>query len=312
MAKKKKNTESLLTRFFAKKKKTRKKKPSASWLHALKIVLAVMFVTVLFAGGAIGMVYLDRHIKTLAAQQKPDGSLKLIDPPTWLNQQWQDTLVKTAGGMRFPLNEHSAKLAAERLSRLSWLENVNVQVTPEYLLVKADYRRPVGMIKAARGRMVYLDSKMRVLDYLPLAAIPIPEIQGLASLQIPEPGLVWKAEDAQAAVELLDLFNKMDLYFLDSSKIQKPLVSDIESVDVSNFAARRSRSAPNIVLNIKDGTKVYWGAAWGKAAEFVEADDKVKLARLYETFVGYNHTLQVNDKVKFIDLTWLEDAPRPR
>lgn len=307
MAKKKKNKESLLSRFFS-KKKTRKGKKNASWVHALKIVLAVMFVTVLVAGGAIGMVYLDRHIKTLAAQQKPDGSLKLIDPPTWLNQEWQDTLVKTAGGMRFPLNEHSAKIAAERLSRLSWLDNVQVQVTPEYLLVQAEYRRPVGLVKANRGRIVYLDSQMRVLDYLPLAAIPIPEIQGLASLHIPEAGLVWKAEDAQAAIELLDLLNKMDIYFTGSKKIDKPLVSDIESVDVSNFAARRSRSAPNIVLNVKDGTKIYWGAAWGKAADFVEADDKVKLTRLYETFINYNQTLQVQDKAKFIELRSLDDS----
>ncbi len=312
MAKKKKNTESLLSRFFAKKKKTRRKKNNPSWVHALKIVLGVMFVTVLFAGGTIGMVYLDRHIKTLAARQNPDGSLKLLDPPTWLNQDWQDQLVKTAGGMRFPLNEHSAKMAAERLSRLSWLDNVRVQVTPDYLLVKADYRRPLAMVRANRGRVVYLDSQMRAIDYLPLSTIPIPEIQGLASVQVPEAGLVWKAEDAQAAVELLTLFNKMDLHFLNGKKIEKPLVSDLESIDVSNFAARRSRSAPNIVLNIKDGTKVYWGAAWGKAAEFVEADDKVKLTRLYETFVSYNHTLQVQQKAKFIDLTWLQETSRPR
>lgn len=307
MAKKKKNKESIFSRLFSKKKKTRRGKKNASWVHALKVVLAVMFVTVLVAGGAVGMVYLDQHVKSLAAAQKPDGSLKLIDPPTWLNQQWQDTLVKTAGGMRFPLTEQSAKVAAERLSTLSWLDNVQVQTTPEYLLVKADYRKPVAMVKANRGRVIYLDSEMRVLDYLPLTAIPIPEIQGLDSLHIPAPGLVWKAEDAQAAVELLDWFNKMDLYWLEKNKIEKPLVSDIESIDVSNFAARRSRSAPNIVLNIKDGTKIYWGAAWGKAAEFVEADDKIKLTRLYETFIGYNNTLQVRDKAKFIELRSLEN-----
>lgn len=312
MAKKKKNKESFLSRFFSKKKKTRKGKKSASWVHALKIVLAVMFVTVLVAGGSVGMIYLDGHIKALAAQQKPDGSLHFIAPPAWHNQELIDAMVKAAGGERFPLDAESAEMVAERLSRFSWLANVRAQTTPNYIDVTADYRRPVACVKAGRGRVLYLDHEMRVLDYLPLSTIPIPEIQGLASLHVPEPGLVWKAEDAAAAVELLDLFNKMDLYFLGSKKIDKPLVSDIESIDVSNFAARRSRSAPNIVLNVKDGTKIYWGASWGRAAEFVEADDKVKLARLYETFVSYNHSLQVQDKVKFIDLTWLDDTPRPR
>jgi hypothetical protein len=47
-------------------------------MSVLKIVLVIMFLTLLVAGGSVGMVYLDRHIKTLAAKQKPDGSLHLI------------------------------------------------------------------------------------------------------------------------------------------------------------------------------------------------------------------------------------------
>lgn len=312
--KKEKNSQSLIAKFFAKKKKPRKSKTSASVMTALKVMLVIMFLTSLIAGGAIGMIYLDRHVTTLTTRQKPDGSLKLLDPPTWLNQEWQDALVKAAGGMRFPLNKESARLAAERLQKLSWLENVRVQTTPEYLQVKADYRRPVGLVQDKRGRKVYLDAQMRVLEYLPLTSIPIPEIKGLASTPIPELGLAWKAEDAAAAIELLDLLNKMDLYFGNKGQIpkDKPLLSEVESIDVSNFAARQSKAAPNIVLNIKDGTKVYWGAQWGKAAVYMEADDKVKLTRLYETYISYNNSLQVQDKVKYIELRWLEgEIPRP-
>jgi hypothetical protein len=313
MAKKKKDSQSLIAKFFAKKKRPRKSRASTSVMAALKVVLVIIFLASLVAGGTIGMMYLDRHIRTLTAEQKPDGSLKLLDPPTWLNQEWQDTLVKAAGGMRFALDEQSARTVAERLEKLSWLENVRVQTTPEFLQVKADYLRPVGLVEGSKGRKVYLDAKMRVIEYLPLTSIPIPEVKGLASTQVPEAGLVWKAEDAGAAIEMLDLLNKMDLYFGNKGQIprDKPLLSEVESIDVSNFASRESKSAPSIVLNIKDGTKIYWGAPWGKAAVYLEADDKVKLTRLYETYISYNNTLQVNEKVKYIELRWLEgEIPR--
>ncbi|MCE5185214.1 MAG: hypothetical protein LLF76_03715 [Planctomycetaceae bacterium] len=308
MSKKKKDSQSLIAKFFAKKKKPRKSRVKSSWMTALKVVLVIAFLTCLVAAGAVGMIYLDRHTKARAAKERPDGSLKLIARPPWLNQELRDAIVKSAGGERFPLDERSAELVAERLSGFSWLENVRAQTTPEYLEVKADYRRPVGWVQGKRERKVYLDAKMRVLEYLPLTAIAIPEIKGLASIQIPEDGLVWNAEDAKAAIELLDLLNKMDLYFLNKEKIEKPLLSEVESIDVSNFAARKSRSEPAIILNIKDGTMIYWGAAWGQAAVYLEADDKVKLTRLYETFISYDNSLQVQDKVKYIELRWLEDA----
>jgi hypothetical protein len=308
MTKKKKTSENLISKYFSKKKKPRKSKTASSWMSVLKIVLVIMFLTLLVAGGSVGMVYLDEHIKTLVSKQKPDGSLHLIAAPPWLNQELEDMLVKTAGGRRFPLNDSSAQMVAERLSRFSWLDNVRVQTTPDYINVTAEYRRPLGMVKGNRERKVYLDSQMRVLDYLPLTAIPIPEIKGLSSLQIPEAGLTWKAEDAGAAIELLDLLNKMDLYFINLNKIKNPLLSEVESIDISNFAARQSKTAPIIVLNIKDGTKIYWGAPWGQAAVYLEADDKIKLTRLYETYISYNNSLQVAEKVKFIELRWLEDA----
>jgi hypothetical protein len=91
----------------------------------------------------------------------------------------------------------------------------------------------------------------------------------------------------------------------------KPLLNEIESVDVSNFAARKSRSAANIVLNVVDGTKVYWGAAWGQANVYFEADEKDKLARLYQFFMDHQNGLQ--GAAKYIELRWPQDSiPRPR
>ncbi|MCI0499026.1 MAG: hypothetical protein L0Y36_05025 [Planctomycetales bacterium] len=280
-------------------------------MTAMKITLSIMFLTVLVAGGAIGLIYLDRYVKTDAAEKTPDGSLKLSDAPAWLNQDWVDALVKTAGGKRFALDQDSARLVARRLEGLSWLADVRVQTTPEFLEVSATYRRPLGWVQANRNRKVYLDIEMHVLDYIPVTAIPVIQITGLAKTTVPEPGQVWLADDAKAAIELLNRLYLMDIQFQQKQNIPKPLMDEIENIDVSNFAARNSRSAPNIILNVKDGTRIYWGAAWGQSAVYLEADENVKLARLYEYFIDHNHTLQ--GSAKNIELRWLEDSiPRPQ
>ncbi len=333
MARRKKTKKGGLQSFFSKKKKKRsKRKDSASFVTGLKIALSIMFLTILIAAGAIGLIYMDRYVKNAAkeemgngASKTKDGSLKLIDPPVWLNEEWTTKLIAAAGGKRFPLDQGSAQIVAERLAGLSWLESVQVQTTHEYLTVRADYRRPVGWVRSGRSRKVYLDVDMTVLEYIPVTAIPVVEIKGLASTQVPTPGQKWLADDAAAAVELLNWLYTMDLHFqqekekrgndtaaLLKKKIpEKPLLGEIESIDVSNFAARRSRSAPNIVLHVSDGTIVRWGAAWGQANVYFEADEKVKLARLYEYFVDHGNTLQ--GTAKNIELCWLEDGiPRPR
>ena len=327
MAQRKKKKKGGLFSFFSKKKKTKrsKRKNSDSFVTGLKVALSIMFLTILVAGGAIGLIYMDRYVKNTAKVKAPDeslktkeGLLKLIGAPGWLNPDWTSALIATAGGERFPLNEASAKNVADRLSTLSWLDNVQVQTTSEYLEVKANYRMPVALVRASRNRKVFLDVDMTVLDYIPVTKIPVVEIKGLASTKIPEPGQKWLADDAAAAVELLNLLYLADLHFqqeqgsdTEKKTPEKPLLDELESIDVSNFAARKSRSAPNIVLNVVDGTKVYWGAAWNQASVYFEADEKDKLARLYQFFMDHHNTL--GGSAKYIELRWPQDSiPRPR
>ena len=131
MARRKKTKKGGLQSFFSKKKKKRsKRKDSASFMTGLKIALSMMFLTILIAGGAIGLIYMDRYVKNPAKEgtedgrvEIKDGSLKLIDPPIWLNQEWTAKLIAAAGGKRFPLDQDSAQMVAERLATLSWLEN---------------------------------------------------------------------------------------------------------------------------------------------------------------------------------------------
>ena len=292
--------------FFSKKKKGRRsKKDTPAISSSLKVTLGIVLVTMLIAGGAVGLIYLDRYVKTTTAQDVPDGSLKLINPPTWLSQEWIDRLVEATGGKRFPLNQTAAQTVSYRLETLSWLEGVRVQTTPEYLEIRADYRRPVGLVDLGKNKKYYLDAQMVVLDYLPLDTLPLVEIKGIASPRsIPAPGSYWAAEDAQAAVELLDILYTMDFNFQQKDQLEKPLLDEIESIDVSNFAARKSNKEPHLVLNIKDGTTtINWGAAWGQAGRYLEQDGKNKLIDLYQFFMDNNNSLQ--GTAKYIELRQL-------
>jgi hypothetical protein len=329
--KKKKKSGGLFGIFSKKKKKTKrsKRKSSDSFASGLKVTLSILFLTILVAGGAITLIYMDRYVNHTVKMQSEDGGLtaiegplKLIDAPAWLTPDWTQKIVAIAGGERFELNQTSAKLVADRLSGLSWLDNVQAQTTPEYLEIRADYRKPIALVQKSHNQKVYLDIDMVVLDYIPLDRIPIVEIMGLASKKLPDPGHQWAAEDAAAAVKLLNFIYLTDLHFEQerknpsiSSKQRKipgkPLLNEIESIDVSNFGARKSRSAPNLVLNVVDGTKIYWGAAWGESSVYFEAAEKEKLARLYQYFMDHQNTLQ--GTAKRVELRWPQDRiPRPR
>jgi hypothetical protein len=325
MARKKRTTRKKTGGIFSKKKKRRKSSKQPSFKTGLKIVLVIIFLSVLVAGAAVGLIFLEGSVKETATLETPDGSLKLIDPPSWLNQEWVDKLVNAVGGKRFALNASSAQIVAEKLQTLSWLENIRVQTTPEYLTVKADYRKPVALVQAGRNRKVYLDADMNVLDFTPVSGIPVIEIKGLASTKVPTAGQQWFADDAKAAVELLTWIQRMDWHFQqekekrmdnEASPVrnaipEKPLLDEIESIDVSNFSSRKKESAPNIVFNVSDGIKVYWGAAWGQAAVYSEANEKEKMAKLYQFFVDYNNSLR--GTAKYIELRWPENTiPRPR
>ncbi|MHC5083715.1 MAG: hypothetical protein ACYTET_07225, partial [Planctomycetota bacterium] len=275
------------------------------------VLATIIFLTILFAGGAIGFIYLDQFVQRTTQTETPYGSL-LITKPAWVEQPWIDKMVDVAGGSLLPLQKDTAETVTMKLETLSWLDNVVVQTTPKHVTVKADYRKPVGLIKPTRNRQYYLDVDAVVLDYIPVTTLPVIEIKGVAATgTIPDPGYAWAAEDAQAAVILLDLLATMDANFIKQDKMDKPLLDEIVSVDVSNFAARKSRSKPHIILNVNDGTIVNWGAACFEESRYLEANIKEKLADLYQHFMDHNNSLQ--GSAKYIELRHPEDGiPRPQ
>ncbi|MEN8128402.1 MAG: hypothetical protein ABFR90_11465 [Planctomycetota bacterium] len=325
MAKKKKTKKGGWGVFFSKKKKGRKRKGTPSFMTGLKITLTIVLLAVLIGGGAVVLIYMDKYVKTAAESEVPEGFIVFKNPPIWLNQEWKDSIEDILGSTTFPLNEGSAYKVSQKLAPVAWFKNVKVQTKPDHIAVYAEYRRPVGVVGSQKNK-VYVGDDMVIMNYIPMTAVPVIEIKG-ASSKTPEPGQMWFAEDAKVAVELLEQLYKADLYFqqekerrkndraeLSSEKMpDKPLLNEIESIDVSNFAARKSKSPqkPQIFLNVKGGAKVYWGAPWGQATVHFEADEKDKLTRLYQFFTDHGNTL--GGTAKYIELRWLENSiPRPR
>lgn len=304
MAKRKTTKKSGLFSFFSKEKKTgrRSKKNEPLISAGVKLTLTIMAATILLAGVAIGLIYMDRYIKTTLPPQQTTGPLAYYYPD-WVNQQWKDSIYRKIGNGPFPLNEHAARQLAEQLEAISWLTHVRAQVKPDYIEIQAEYHKPVGLVELSRGRKYYLDSQMVVLDYLPIDTLTVIPITGIASLEaIPSPGLSWQAEDAAAAVQLLDYLYRCDMYYLKEELIKKPLMDEIASINVANFAARKSNSAnrPHIYLKAADGTQIQWGAAIGQGDRYVEARAEKKRERLYQHFIDNNNSLQ--GTAKYIEL----------
>ncbi len=287
----------------------RKKKDEPLLAPWLRVALSIVGLALLGAGLTAGFMVMERYVKTLPQIESAAGPLILKKPtPPWLESSWTEHIVKTVGGRRFVLDEAAARTVAERLAAIPWMYDVRVQATSKALEISAQYRRPIVSVRLG-GRTYYVDEKMIVFEALPVTSIAVPAVKGFSQRTAPTPGTVWPAEDIRAAMELVNVLSLMDLQMMAAEEpISKPLLDEIESVDVSGLSAVK----PNIVLDVKDGTtKINWGAAWGQAARKMEADEKEKITTLYQFYIENKNTLQ--SKVKFIELRQPQSlVPRPQ
>ena len=151
----------------------------------------------------------------------------------------------------------------------------------------------------------YISEDNVALDYIDLPELAITEIIGFSKSINPVIGQPLRQEDINAATKLIMVLSKMD----EKTMPQKPLLFEIAYIDVSNFAGRKSSTSPHIILITKDGTQVYWGAAYGHSNRYLEASEQEKIAKLYQ-FYAENKTL--TGLVKYIELRRPEKAiPQP-
>jgi len=79
----------------------------------------------------------------------------------------------------------------------------------------------------------------------------------------------------------------------------KPLLYEIDRINVSNFNGRQNKHRPHIVLYSRDNTEIMWGAEVGQWQRHLESTDEQKLAKLYSYYKEFG---TLSGGVKYINL----------
>lgn len=274
-----------------KRKKRRKK--SLSNLPVMSIVktAAIVFAVV---GLVVGVALLEKYVTSV----EKVGALELVGAPGWVSQELKDRITDAAiaYGEDLRIDGDVAESVQRNIESLfAWVTNVKVQTGRDTISISADWRKPVGVVRVG-GHKFYVDGDMVVLDYVPVAELAIVEVKGLsAGERVPAAGDVWRHDDLAAAVAILVELDRWDRM----KTPDKPLLFEIDRIDVSNFGGRVSSRRSHIVLYTKDGTEIIWGAAMGAWQRYLEAPDEEKFAKLYAYYEKFGTLL---NGVRYINL----------
>lgn len=277
-----------------KKKKTRPAKDRRTLVGTMK-VLAVVCV---LAAIVIAFIFLEKYVAKTATSAAKTGFIELVNPPQWLNESLKKKVMDAAiaDGEDLQLDEDVAWSVQQNMEAIvAWMDDVEVTATHESIRIKARWRKPVALIKFGRHKF-YVDSELVVLDYIAMPNLPIVRVDGLAGIKRNSPpGVKLLEDDLAAAVALLTKLDDIDK----STIPDKPLLLEIDRIDMSNFNGRKNSRAAHIILYAKDNTEIIWGAELGTWQRHLEATDEQKLAGLYEHYKKYGSLM---NNVKYINL----------
>jgi len=250
------------------------------------------------AGTIIGLVFLERYVKNTVPVSEGVIGLELANVPAWVNNQLKEKVLAAArgNGEDLRLDENAAGSVQQNIKRkVVWLDEITVQRTHDGFRIEGRWRRPVALVKSGL-RQFYVDAEQVVLDFVQMPHLPIVKIAGLPLItRTPPLGEVWQRDDLAAAIAILEHLRRMDGLVTQD----KPLLYEIDRVDVTNFNGRENSKLPHIVLYAKDNTQIIWGAEVGKWQQYLESTDEQKLAKLYGYYKEYG---TLSGGAKYINL----------
>jgi hypothetical protein len=280
---------------------TPKRKKYRTYEPSLTGILKTFGIVCVFVAAGVSVYFAERYIKSV--KHAETGPLELVNVPEWASNELKAKILAAAGGKTFRLNEETAGIVAENLAFVVWLDDIKIRTTYNQVLVEARWRKPLALVKSG-SQNFYVDDEMIVLDFVPISDLPIVKIEGLP-VKIPSPGEIWQSDDLAAAVTILTKLDQMDKAVTPA----KPLLYEIDRIDVSNFAGRKNSKSPHIVLYAKDDTEIIWGAEFGTWQRYLETTDEEKLAKLYTYYKEYG---SLSGGAKFINLRDPQDnVPQP-
>jgi len=284
------------------KKKRQISRLGPSLIRILKILaVACVFVSAaacIVVGIVVGFSFLEKYVKETTPIPDETVRLELANVPAWVNRQLKEKVLAAARGDDddLRLDENAAGPVQQNIAReVVWLDEVTVQRTHDGFRIEGRWRRPVGLVKSGL-RQFYVDAEQVVLDFVEMPHLPIVKITGLPLItRTPPLGEVWGRDDLAAAIEIIKRLEQMDKLVTPD----KPLLYEIDRVDVSNFNGRENTQHPHIVMYAKDNTQIIWGAEVGKWQRYLESTDEQKLAKLYGYYKEYG---TLSGGAKYINL----------
>jgi hypothetical protein len=252
----------------------------------------------LLVAALAGFAFLDKYVKQQAIITQDGRTIELVgDIPEWVSEEIKNRVyaAATAEKVGEGFDENSAASVQQNIEQLvPWLADVKVQTTHNSIKITGRWRKPIAMVTAGKNKF-FLDTDLVVLDYIPVGDLSVVTVSGLEfSKKAPVPGEVWEGDDLAAALAVLGRLERMDA----AVAPDKPLMREIDRIDVSNFNGRKNKHEPHIVLYTKENTQILWGAEIGAWQRHLESPDDDKLAKLY-TYYQQTGTLS---GVKYINL----------
>jgi len=266
-------------------------------------VLKLLAAVVVIAAAVIGLLTIEKRL-TESPQQA--AYIELIGVPEWASEQLQQRVsdAALANGQDLRLDEDAAVAIQNNIASLvPWLAEPKVHVTHNSIQIRGRWRTPLAIV-SHRQKEFYISSDLVVLDYVPIPELHFVRLTGLKPpTGNPKPGDTWQGDDLAAALVILTRIERMDYALM----LEKPLLHEIDSVDVGNFEGRKSTRQPHVLLYSKEKTQIIWGAELGAWARHLEATDEEKLAKLfayyeeYGTFSGVKY-INLRDPQQYVPL----------
>jgi len=267
------------------KAKTGKTAPgtvSVSRFRVQKILFHLLGVVALVGG----MIFLVDVTKQYIEQNVtgPVGPLRvaLVNKPVWMSDYLAEQIAATVPKTSSSAFDHDLLVATvDKLKKNPWVAEVK-QVRRVYgerpgdtLEVDCDFRAPIALVKW--GEFYWLvDNDGYVLPEQftenNLAKITTGR-DGRTSIRVidgvhqapPESGRKWAGADLAAGLELVKLF------------YGKLYLDEVSAVDVTNFGGRVKKSAPQLVLDTRYGSQIWWGQPLNTNHFFAEVKPARKL-----------------------------------
>lgn len=261
-------------------------KPKAKLAKAPAVGFGVLLHFLGAVALVVGLVYLVDVTKKYDEREAagPVGPLRvaLVNKPVWMSDFLAEKIAQTVPKNSSSAFDHDLLVAtADELRKNPWVAQVH-QVRRVYgekpgdtLEVDCEFRAPVALVKWGEyywlvdndGYVLPEQFTSANLDQITVGRdgrTSLRVIQGVKQAP-PESGKKWMGGDLLAGLDLIKLF------------YGKLFLDEVTGVDVSNFAGRVRRASPQLVLDTRYGSQIWWGRPLNTKDFFVEVPATRKL-----------------------------------